>query len=150
MTQCFSNGRKALKNRRFPRLSICTDNHLHDDCSRNCICIRCLFLFITRYGNLCERWSCRETRPPCFHQSVLSRRKFCRFQPAATPRTGAQQRGRTSHGAEQQTAAHRGHGKALLLAAQHRVSALPPAVCPCGGVRGLPTHPPWVPVSGGT
>lgn len=71
MTQCFSNGRKTLKNRRFPRLSICTDNHLHDDCSRNCICIRCLCLFITRYGNLCERWSCRETRPPCFYQIEL-------------------------------------------------------------------------------
>ena len=68
MTQYISNGTKPLPTRRFPRLSICSDNLLHNDCSRNCICIRCLFLFITRYGNLCERWSCRETRPPCFHQ----------------------------------------------------------------------------------
>ena len=49
-------------------MSICTDNHLHDDCSPHSICVRCLCLFITCYGNLCQRWSCRETRPPCFHQ----------------------------------------------------------------------------------
>lgn len=71
MTQFISNGTKSLTNRRFFRLSICSNNHLLDDCRPNCICIRCLCLFITRYGNLCERWSCRETRPPCFHQLEL-------------------------------------------------------------------------------